>query len=691
MLFAAPQVKKLEDGHYEVRLRYTPVIAVEQVLVFGSFNDWDRKGRPLSDEDGDGAYDITLTLPAGRHSYKFIVNGDLFKSDPENPDREPDGYGGYNSVLALGVPLDGAGSPADASIDVSALAHQAAHARYAHQPRPGEITLRLHARRGDLAAAALVGRGRRPEPLRQVARLGALDVWEITRPLKRGALRYAFQLQSGERKLIFDAQGAAEKYDPERAFFFDPAQRPRFETPEWVRDAVFYQIFPDRYANSDRNRDAEWVQPWGAKPTIENFFGGDLQGIIDHLDDLQALGVTALYLNPIFLAPSNHKYDTSDYLKIDPSFGDEALFAKLCEALRARGMRLILDGVFNHTGDSFWAFEDIKKRGQASKYKDWYFIHSFPVRVQQNPNYEAWWGFGSLPKLNTQNPEVRKHLLEVGTRWLKLGADGWRLDVPNEVPHDFWIEFRRALRRVKPEAYIVGEIWTDGMPWLQGDQFDAIMNYQLRQAVLGFMRPGGESAEMFGESLQALLHAYPLPAIEAGFNLLGSHDTARLRTALGGDLARVKLAAALIFAWPGAPVIYYGDEVGLDGGKDPDCRRCYPWDPAKQDLKLKTFYAELARIRSRSPELRRGEVLFEPVDPKGRCLAFRRALGEVQTLVAVNAGDIPAAVEFGQVAGRWRDMLSGREYAARGKGLALDLPALSAIFLKRVDAAGPGR
>ena len=312
--------------------------------------------------------------------------------------------------------------------------------------------------------------------------------------------------------------------------------------PLWLKDAVFYQIFPERFANGDSSNDPPGTQPWGGQPTPKNFFGGDLKGIIEHLDYISSLGVNALYLNPIFQSGSNHKYTTDDYLRIDTAFGDEATFKKLVDECHGRGIRVILDGVFNHTGTSFFAFKDLKENGASSKYTGWYNVYSFPVGPPNKPNYEAWWGYGDLPKLMTSNPEVRSYLLQATEHWMNLGIDGWRLDVPNEIPHPFWIEWRKLVKSINPDAYIVGEIWDDARPWLQGDQFDGVMNYRFRAACLDFFATGKANAVQFAKTLAELQAMYPGEVSEGLQNLLGSHDTERLLTLFHGDKETMKLA-----------------------------------------------------------------------------------------------------------------------------------------------------
>ena len=252
-----------------------------------------------------------------------------------------------------------------------------------------------------------------------------------------------------------------------------------------MADAVIYQIFPDRFRRSGRV-DAQRhlaLKPWGADPCEEGFQGGDLYGVIDALDRLQAMGITCLYLTPIFSSAANHRYHAYDYFEVDPLLGGNAALRDLIDAVHHRGMRLVLDGVFNHCGRGFWAFHHVVENGADSPYRDWFHVHRWPLQPYPAPGedcgYDGWWALPDLPKFNHANPGVREHLLAVGRHWLEQGIDGWRLDVPAEVPADFWVEFRQMVRATNPEAWIVGEVWGDATPWLQGDHFDGVMNYRL--------------------------------------------------------------------------------------------------------------------------------------------------------------------------------------------------------------------
>jgi cyclomaltodextrinase len=456
--------------------------------------------------------------------------------------------------------------------------------------------------------------------------------------------------------------------------------------PAWVRDAVFYQIFPERFANGDTTNDPPGVERWGGTPTPRNYFGGDLQGIIDHCDYLASLGVNAVYLNPIFASNTNHKYQTTDYLTIDPQFGGEGVFVKLVQALHARGIRVILDGVFNHTGVDFFAFADLRKNGPASRYAGWYNVYGYPVGPVSKPNYECWWGFGSLPKLMTSNPDVRKYLFDVTRHWTALGIDGWRLDVPNEIPHDFWVEWRALVKSINPEAYIVGEIWDDGSPWLRGDQFDAVMNYPFRAACLDFFARRTSTVHGFDAELARLRKTYAECVTYGMLNLIGSHDTERFLTLCNGDTSSLRLAVLFQMTYPGAPMVYYGDEIGMTGGKDPGCRGTMAWDTTRQDRSLLEHYRQAIGLRNAHTVLRRGVFSAMTMDDEKRIYVYALRSADEAAVVVLNNGTEEQRVEIplrgDDAQRRWKAVWGVAGTPADSHSLAATVPARAgAVFL----------
>jgi glycosidase len=423
-------------------------------------------------------------------------------------------------------------------------------------------------------------------------------------------LRYGFELHGDGESLVFTEKGFYESapLDDIVYYFCFPFihKNDLLKTPSWVKDTIWYQIFPERFANGDPSNDPEGAVPWNSEePKVDNFFGGDFQGIIDHLDYLKELGINGIYFNPIFIAPTNHKYDTKDYKEIDPQFGDKDSLKTLIKECHDRGIKVMLDAVFNHCGYEFPPFQDVLEKGEKSKYKDWFHLHGFPLKTKPIPNYDTFAYEHTMPKLNTAHPEAKKYFLEVGTYWVKeFDIDGWRLDVANEVDHHFWKEFRHAVKSIKEDVYILGEIWHDSLPWLEGDQFDAVMNYPFTTGANNFFLKDMTDTAQFKNTMQTVLNMYPQQVTEVSFNLLGSHDTPRILTIADGNLEKVKQALAFQFSFPGSPCIYYGDEIGMAGDNDPGCRACMIWDEEKQDQDMLGHVKKLISLRRSLPVMR---------------------------------------------------------------------------------------
>ncbi|SDY31072.1 Glycosidase [Evansella caseinilytica] len=471
---------------------------------------------------------------------------------------------------------------------------------------------------------------------------GLHDYWltDVMPPHRR--LRYGFMLEDGARTLFYTEKGFYTTAPADSSYYFCFPflnQADLFSPPAWVNDTVWYQIFPERFANGDHSLNPVGAAPWGkSEPAPESFFGGDFQGVIDHLDYLEKLGINGIYFTPIFKAPSNHKYDTIDYLEIDPQFGDKETFKELVKQCHHRGMRVMLDAVFNHCGFHFPQFQDVLANGEASAYKDWFHLHSFPVKPESPPNYDAFAYTPLMPKLNTANEEVKQYLLKVARYWIEeFNIDGWRLDVANEVDHAFWREFRDTVKQIKPDAYILGEIWHDAMPWLQGDQFDAVMNYPLTTAITDFFARQTISASEFAHTVTAVRNRYPETVNRVQFNLLGSHDTPRILTRSNGNTAVVKLQMLVQFTLPGTPCIYYGDEIGMTGDNDPGCRKCMIWEEEKQDREMLAFVRRLIALRKEYRFLRSSEQLaFIAADDKEDVIIYKLTHKKQELLVFIN-------------------------------------------------------
>ncbi|MCT0204229.1 glycoside hydrolase family 13 protein [Synechococcus sp. CS-602] len=492
-----------------------------------------------------------------------------------------------------------------------------------------------------------------------------------------------------------------------------PASHPA-SRPDWVVDAVIVQIFPDRFRRSGKVAAQQGLalQPWGEDPAAQGFQGGDLYGVIEALDDLQELGATCLYLNPVFASAANHRYHTFEYFQVDPLLGGNGALAALVAELHRRGMRLILDGVFNHCGRGFWAFHHLLENGPLSPYVDWFHVEHWPLNPygggggggggaaakDGSCGYHCWWNDPALPSFNHANPAVRAYLLAVARHWIAAGVDGWRLDVPDEVPDDFWREFRAVVRAERPDAWIVGELWRDARPWLQSGLFDGTMNYPLAWAILGWVGARQVPAQL---RLPALPEPPYQPLDQAGFrarveevlgwygpainrcqlNLLDSHDTPRALHVLGGDREALALALLLLFLLPGAPCLYYGTEMGLAGGTEPGCREAMPWDafPLGAAPPLRPLLAGLSALRRSQPALRSSELAFTG-SGHDDLLQLSRGEGPERVWVVINRGllALPLALPAGATTVLWPPQSVGgpppRELPPQ-HGLVLAFPA----------------
>lgn len=479
------------------------------------------------------------------------------------------------------------------------------------------------------------------------------------------------------------------------------------QTPDWVKSSVFYQIFPDRFAKSDRIHKPNSLVAWGSTPDFRSFQGGDLLGVVEKLDYLQDLGVNAIYLNPIFQSTAYHRYHTHDYFQVDPILGGNSSLRTLIDELHKRNMRILLDGVFNHASRSFLYFAHTLENGLESPYIDWFHFNKdwirsghpldpygilcrhFPSEGDsfQVHGYAAWWGMPALPKFNTQNPEVREFIFKVAEFWLEFGIDGWRLDVPNEIDDDnFWREFRTRCRKINPQSYICGEIWTDAHRWLEGDQFDAVMNYPLTRAILGTMlseslndeqvaKCGYESIERlqvedYARVSYDLFSSFDPEIAHSQFNLLGSHDTPRILSLGQGDLSGVKLAYLALFSFPGSPCIYYADEIGMAGEHDPDCRRAFDWDPKTWNQDLRNFIKDCAHAKRSYQALQFGDLSY--LHAQDKQLVLLRSHEQERVVVCFNLDHLARQIEFKLTHSlkKAKPLLSASEASFQASGLS---------------------
>ncbi|MBE9201433.1 MULTISPECIES: glycoside hydrolase family 13 protein [unclassified Nodularia (in: cyanobacteria)] len=479
----------------------------------------------------------------------------------------------------------------------------------------------------------------------------------------------------------------------------------QIQTPDWVKHAVFYQIFPDRFARSKQPHkrllhEARW-EDWDAMPTLQGYKGGDLWGIIEQLDYIQGLGINAIYFTPIFQSASNHRYHTHDYYQVDPLLGGNEAFKELLDAAHERNIKVVLDGVFNHASRGIFFFHDVLENGARSPWVDWFKITDWPLAPYTGElpaNYEGWADNRALPVFNHDNPEVREYIMEIGEYWLKFGIDGWRLDVPFEVKTPgFWQEFRDRIKAINPEAYIVGEVWGDSREWLDGTQFDGVMNYLFAGLTIAFTAGDRVVLEQvqtrdyqpypplfateYAVKIQELLALYPWEIQLTQLNLLASHDTARLITIADGDQPSVELATLLLLTFPGAPSIYYGDEVGLPGAIDPDSRRGFPTE-ANWNQEILNIHRQLIALRHQYPALRAGD--YKTLFAQGALYIFTRTLETDELIIAVNAGTgkTTANIDTAGLLTKSHKLLYGAaEFEWHGTQLSLTLPPRTGCIL----------
>ena len=555
------------------------------------------------------------------------------------------------------------------------------------------------------------------------------EIWDIEISLKKsGIYWYHFTLSSawGDRELYNDRNsvGIFPKPDEEKIDWQLTVYAKKFKTPDWLKGGIIYQIFPDRFYFSgrkkknvpedrilrdDRKNLPYWRPDAEGKVLNNDYFCGDLKGIEQRLPYLEKLSVSCIYLNPIFEAHSNHRYNTANYLNIDPLLGTQADFVSLCNAAHKRGIRIILDGVFSHTGDDSIYFNKYKRYGDGgaynskkSPYYKWYDFWDYPDK------YRSWWGFETLPEVNEERKEYLEFITGKGgviEKWLKLGADGWRLDVADELPDVFIDAVRRAVKRVKPDALLLGEVWEDATTkfsygsrrkFLLGKQFDSIMNYPFANSVIKFVREG--HAEDFAKEIIEIAENYPAQALNVMMNHIGTHDTQRAITGLVAEspenrdrawqeahhllkskdylkgVKLLKLASAIQYMLPGVPSVYYGDEIGMQGYKDPFNRCFFDWDNINYELL--GHYEKLGKIRKSSSCLVDGRINF--VSSVLGCTAFeRRGRGEAMLIIANrNEEDItynlPAEWQFSE------ELLAGEAVSQ-----SVTVKAMSAVILRR--------
>lgn len=682
----------------EISFKYqAPTAGKHLVGITGDFTDWEI----LDLIDIGGIYILKLDVDPGLYRYKLIVDGN-WMADPSNPRCEADPFGGENSILEVSHIAKPGLTWEQVLENLSRLEER--EGRYLELNRLAEhdFELRFNWHPG-LDAELSASIGDQEYKLYRLGVTGSKDVYHCRFVCGREETGALIRIKAAEAILLYGAGGFSLSGTDTEKRRLDLAGLPIFSVPEWAREAIIYQIFPDRFRNGDPGNDPDFSEdyyadcrtpppkgellpphreyfhlvedwkdiaslkqsPWleEGKPDWWSFYGGDLAGVRQKLPYLVDLGINLIYFNPLWQARSSHKYDAADFKKVDPHFGSAGELQALVKEAREAGIRVILDVAFNHTGKDFWAFRDCVDKGPESEYWNWYDWRKWPLPdplpadFKPMEYYQCWWGIKDMPDLNfdlsrvhpaenyvkdikqaVPNQALVDHILDCVRWWLlEIGIDGFRLDVPDEVPYWFWEIFRATVKTLKPDAWIIGEIWQSARGWVGPQYFDGVMNYAFfKDPVLEFFILGLGDRDSFRERIQEGLAQYPLQAAGAMMNLLGSHDTVRILELAEGRIECLKRALVFQMTFVGAPHIYYGDEICMRGGRDPDNRRPFNWDweQEAQAKDLRGFYRTLIRLRKSDALFTEGEFAF--CDAPEGLLVWKRYNGSGSIFAVLN-------------------------------------------------------
>ncbi len=508
-------------------------------------------------------------------------------------------------------------------------------------------------------------------PMKKVATSQFHDYYEAQLRMNLICLRYFFEFTDMQGEKVYYGN---YEFDKEcitnRDRMFDCPQNLReeemFEVPQWAANKVVYQIFPSRFAATQPVDEELWYK---APITPMDDLHGNLRGIIEHLDYIKDLGIDVVYLTPIFKSNSCHKYDTIDYYQVDPSFGTTEDLKELVQKSHERGMKVVLDAVYNHSGREFFAFQDILEKGEKSKYLDWYFIDELPPRGEwgEIPNFKCFGYYGGMPKLNLKNPEVEKYITDVACYWIKeCDIDGWRLDVGDEISHFFWKNFRKAIKAVKKDMLIIGEIWHYAGDFLEGDEWDTVMNYPFYLNLIDLLADEKINVSQFVQNLGYLKGRLNKKCYPLMWNLIDSHDTARFLHLCHDNKKKQHLAAAFQLLLPGMPMVYYGDEYAMPGANDPDCRRGMYWDEEYQDKEMYNWYKKLMQVRKTHACIVEGEMIETIANDDEDTIVMIRKNGEETIAMLFNCGN--SAKEFNEYAEK-HNLLTDSAFDGKVDGL----------------------
>lgn len=531
--------------------------------------------------------------------------------------------------------------------------------KYAFATDEKTVVLRIRTKKNDVMRCTLFYGDRvsleEPVPMKKVpmSKIGSdklFDCYECKLKSDYTRICYYFLLEDEKEKAYYYSDEFHASAICDRTEYYQFAYIRREDAahvPSWAASSIIYQIFPDSFATDKRSISCESTEKTDKSGSLcVSRNGGTLYGILKNVDYLASLGINCIYLNPIFTASSYHKYDTIDYFSIDPCFGTEEDLKQLVSSCHENGIKVILDGVFNHCGSEFFAFKDVLKSGKKSKYADWFYHLEFPIRYEFPPNYESFAYVREMPKINTGNPEVADYFCRVGTYWIKKAdIDGWRLDVANEINHGFWRQFRNKVKSVKPDAFLIGEIWESSPQWLAGDQFDSTMNYSFSNLCRDFFAKRSLSVEELDQKLNAMVLRYKTPMAYAQMNLLDSHDVPRFLSKCRGDLKKLKLALFFMMTFVGVPSIFYGDEAAIEGVAEREYRKPMLWESRPEQGELFCFIKELILTRKQHKALIFGDFKTVSIDESG-VYAFSRMTNEEKLLIVINNSDTEKTIKI---------------------------------------------
>lgn len=558
---------------------------------------------------------------------------------------------------------------------------------YCHGLDEDHIVYRMRSARGDLKKVTLYYGDTAcrvtpiiftPVPMELVASDLLHDYWQVIVDSPYNRVYYYFELDDGKETKLYYGDVFTNHLVDDRSQYFKLPFNHRADiakVPDWVHDAVVYNIFPDSFATTHKHISLGSTQMDYHGQTVKGKLGGTLRGVAENVDYLKDLGINCVYVNPIFAAGEYHKYDLLDYFHVDPVFGGDEAFREMVDALHANEIRIIIDGVFNHCGWYFFAFDDVVRNQEKSKYCDWFYHLEFPVERPDTPEiYPSYACFAyerMMPKLDTANPEVQDYFCKVGRYWVEeFGIDGWRLDVASEVDDGFWRAFRKAVKEVNPDALLIGEVWESANHWLQGDMFDSAMNYDFRKHCNLFFAEQSIDAADFSGRITNMLMRYRVQTVPAQLNLLDSHDVSRFLSLCNGDTTKYKLAILFMMTFVGMPTVFYGDELGIQGVLEEEYRHPMLWNGG--DTELCAFFKKAIAMRHELAPLRRGNFRMESTEQESGLIVFTRKLDNQAVTVCINHGK--GSVDLPEIKGilYWSDGLKGRMLDGSGFAICVD-------------------